>query len=136
MHRRLWLNDPDCLMLRTEGTGLSPAAARTWAHTVGLSGGMALVSDDLALLGADARALLDETVALGRATDADARAGGGPRCPTCSSTPHPGGSRPWPVTWPPTRSPGPPSWSSPTPADPGAPQAGAGTWGREGERGW
>jgi alpha-galactosidase len=81
MHRRLWLNDPDCLMLRTEGTGLSPAAARTWAHTVGLSGGMALVSDDLALLGADARALLDETVALGRATDADARAGGGPRCP-------------------------------------------------------
>jgi len=81
MHRRLWLNDPDCVMLRTEGTGLSPAAARTWAHTVGLSGGMALVSDDLALLGADARALLDETVALGRATDADARAGGGPRCP-------------------------------------------------------
>ena len=81
MHRRLWLNDPDCLMLRTEGTGLSAAAARTWAHTVGLSGGMALVSDDLALLGPDARALLDETVALGRATDADARAGGGARCP-------------------------------------------------------
>jgi alpha-galactosidase len=81
MHRRLWLNDPDCLMLRTEDTGLSAAAARTWARAVGLSGGMALVSDDLALLGADARALLDETVALGRSTDADARAGGGPRCP-------------------------------------------------------
>ena len=81
MHRRLWLNDPDCLMLRTEGTGLSAAAARGWAHTVGLSGGMAIVSDDLALLGPDARALLDEAVALGRATDADARNGGGPRCP-------------------------------------------------------
>jgi alpha-galactosidase len=80
MHRRLWLNDPDCLMLRTEDTGLTPAAARTWAHAVGVSGGMALVSDDLALLGPDARALLDEVVVLGRAADADAVGGGGARC--------------------------------------------------------
>ena len=49
MHRRLWLNDPDCLMLRTEAPACRAAAARTWAHTVGVSGGMALVSDDLAL---------------------------------------------------------------------------------------
>ena len=76
MHRRLWLNDPDCLMLRTEDTGLSAAAARTWARAVGVSGGMALVSDDLSLLGPDARSLLDDVVALGRAADA----GGGGRC--------------------------------------------------------
>ena len=75
MHRRLWLNDPDCLMLRSEDTALTPAAARTWAHTVGLSGGMALVSDDLALLGPPERALLDEVTALGRASDAAALAG-------------------------------------------------------------
>ena len=81
MHRRLWLNDPDCVMLRTEDTGLTPAAARTWAHAVGVSGGMALVSDDLGLLGADARTLLDEVLALGRAADDDARRGGGARCP-------------------------------------------------------
>jgi hypothetical protein len=31
MHRRLWLNDPDCIMLRTAGTGLTPQEARTWA---------------------------------------------------------------------------------------------------------
>lgn len=75
MHRRLWLNDPDCLMLRTTETALSPRAARTWAHAVGLSGGMALVSDDLALLDGEARRLLDETLALGRASDDAARQG-------------------------------------------------------------
>jgi len=78
MHRRLWLNDPDCLMLRTSGTLLRPEAAATWARAVGLSGGMALVSDDLALLGRSARALLDECLELGRASDAGARAGSTP----------------------------------------------------------
>jgi len=75
MHRRLWLNDPDCLMLRPTGTELPAEAATTWARVVGLSGGMALVSDDLALLDRRARALLDETVAIGRTSDAEARAG-------------------------------------------------------------
>jgi alpha-galactosidase len=77
MHRRLWLNDPDCLMLRTEATRLDAEQARAWALAVGISGGMALVSDDLALLGADARALLDEVVALGHEADAGAHP---PRC--------------------------------------------------------
>lgn len=90
MHRRLWLNDPDCLMLRTEDTGLTAAAARTWAHAVGVSGGMALVSDDLSLLGPDARVLLDDVIALGRAADADALAGGGARCPDLLEHPAPG----------------------------------------------
>jgi alpha-galactosidase len=75
MHRKLWLNDPDCLMLRTKETDLSPEAARTWAHAVGVSGGMALVSDDLALLDADARSLLDDVITIGRASDAAAVAG-------------------------------------------------------------
>ncbi|MBI2703966.1 MAG: alpha-galactosidase [Actinobacteria bacterium] len=75
MHRNLWLNDPDCLMLRAEKTELSSDAIRTWASAVGMSGGMALVSDDLALLGDEARALLDETVALGRVADGEAVAG-------------------------------------------------------------
>lgn len=79
MHRRLWLNDPDCLMLRTEDTSLSAEAARTWAHTVAASGGMALVSDDLSLLGTGARALLDEVVAIGREADAEAVDGAAPR---------------------------------------------------------
>ena len=77
LHRRLWLNDPDCLMLRTAKTDLDAEQIRAWALAVGVSGGMALVSDDLALLDADARDLLDEVVALGRASDADTIAAGG-----------------------------------------------------------
>ena len=82
MHRRLWLNDPDCLMLRTEHTQLDADQVRAWALAVGVSGGMALVSDDLALLGAEARALLDEVTSLGRSADAEASrlAGRPPRC--------------------------------------------------------
>ena len=72
----LWLNDPDCLMLRTRATELSPSRCARGRCAVGVCGGMALVSDDLALLDADARRLLDEVVALGRASDAEARAGG------------------------------------------------------------
>lgn len=75
MHRRLWSNDPDCVMLRTTDTALSPDAAAGWARAVGMSGGLALVSDDLALLGPSAHALLEETVALGRASDDAAQAG-------------------------------------------------------------
>jgi alpha-galactosidase len=75
MHRRLWLNDPDCVMLRTSDTGLSPAAATGWARIVGASGGLILVSDDLALLGPPARRLLDEVIEAGRAADAAATEG-------------------------------------------------------------
>jgi alpha-galactosidase len=75
LHRALWLNDPDCVMLRTTETAMAPAAVRTWAEAVGRSGGMVLVSDDLALLDDDARQLLDEVVATGRAADAEAIAG-------------------------------------------------------------
>lgn len=74
-HRRLWLNDPDCVMLRTSETALTQEQAVTWAHAVGVSGGMALVSDDLTLLDEGAHALLDEVVAIGRASDGVALAG-------------------------------------------------------------
>lgn len=75
MHRRLWLNDPDCLMLRTEQTALTPAEAQQWAQVVAQSGGMALVSDDLALLDERAKSLLQETIDRGRRSDDAARAG-------------------------------------------------------------
>jgi alpha-galactosidase len=79
MHRRLWLNDPDCVMLRASDTRLSAPAAEAWARTVGCSGGLALVSDDLALLGPQARALLDEVIGVGRAADAAATRSSPPR---------------------------------------------------------
>ena len=83
-HRRLWLNDPDCLMLRTTATAMAPEAVRGWAQIVGASGGLALVSDDLALLddgveGGRARALLAEVIERGRTADDAAAAGHPPR---------------------------------------------------------
>ena len=69
MHRRFWVNDPDCVMLRTTDTELTPEQSRTWARAVGDSGGMVVVSDDLALLGPEHRTLLDEVIATGRAAD-------------------------------------------------------------------
>jgi alpha-galactosidase len=81
MHRQLWLNDPDCLMLRTAQSELSPAAARAWAETVAMSGGMMLVSDDLALIPDARREAFEGLVAIGRASDAEAAAGRPARCP-------------------------------------------------------
>lgn len=81
MHRRLWLNDPDCLMLRSEATEMTSAQVSAWAGAVAASGGMALVSDDLALLGPDAHSLLEEVITVGRQVDEAARLGPPPRCP-------------------------------------------------------
>ena len=79
MHRRLWLNDPDCVMLRRTDTDLTRAEAERWARTVGASGGLVVVSDDLSLLDTRDRALLDEVLTAGRASDTVARGGRTPR---------------------------------------------------------
>ncbi len=76
-------------MLRTAETAMSPDAVRTWAHAVAVSGGMALVSDDLALLDAEAAALLDDVVAIGREVDAAATGGPAPRCDDLMDQPVP-----------------------------------------------
>lgn len=89
MHRHLWANDPDCLVLRERGTGLDPAAAETWHRCVGLSGGLVTVSDDLGQLGPGARARLEEVVALARASDHEARGGRPPVCPDLLEHPVP-----------------------------------------------
>jgi alpha-galactosidase len=60
LHQRLWLNDPDCVLLRTagprlsgermSGSKLSESESRTLTASIALSGGLALVSDELAEL--------------------------------------------------------------------------------------
>jgi alpha-galactosidase len=86
MHRRLWLDDPDCLMLRTDRTDMSDRQVEAWAHAVAASGGLAVVSDDLALLDPRARRLLDEVVSVGREVDQRAARNRPPRCPDLLDT--------------------------------------------------
>ena len=50
MSPALWLNDPDCLLLRDHETHLTLDEIRALATAVGLTGGMALVSDRMAAL--------------------------------------------------------------------------------------
>ncbi len=50
LHRRWWLNDPDCLLARDHDTRLTEAEVCSLATAIALSGGMFLVSDDLAHL--------------------------------------------------------------------------------------
>ena len=45
-HNRWWMNDPDCLLIRTT-TNLTEAEIQTQASLTALSGGLVLLSDDL-----------------------------------------------------------------------------------------
>ncbi|MHB8381236.1 MAG: glycoside hydrolase family 36 protein [Candidatus Binataceae bacterium] len=71
MHRRWWLNDPDCLMLRARETKLSPDERGALAATIAGSGGMLLVSDDMALVGTDERQIYRTAAALGAEIDSE-----------------------------------------------------------------
>lgn len=61
MHRRLWLNDPDCLMIRDGGTKLSPAERRSQIDAIILSGGILMYSDDMSTLSPQALADIPHT---------------------------------------------------------------------------
>jgi alpha-galactosidase len=58
LHRRWWLNDPDCLLVR-ESTALTRDEVTTLATVIALSGGMFLLSDNLAALAPERRALIE-----------------------------------------------------------------------------
>ena len=51
-HNRWWMNDPDCLLLRST-THLTEDEIRTQASLTALSGGLVLLSDDLAQIPTD-----------------------------------------------------------------------------------
>jgi alpha-galactosidase len=55
MHRRLWVNDPDPLILRRSGSRLTPAEVHTLVTAVALSGGTWMLGDDLPGLEAEVR---------------------------------------------------------------------------------
>ncbi len=69
LHRRLWVNDPDCLLLRPEQTQLSAEQRALLARVVMGTGGFTLLSDDLALYGDAEWAELAEFVRCHDASD-------------------------------------------------------------------
>ncbi|WP_205427119.1 alpha-galactosidase [Halorussus sp. MSC15.2] len=60
-HRRLWLNDPDCQLVR-ETTDLSLAERRSFAAVVALLGGSNVISDRVADIGEAGRRLVERTL--------------------------------------------------------------------------
>lgn len=57
MHGRWWLNDPDAVMVRHERTELTLDEVRLQATLIGLSGGLLMLSDSIAQLPPDRRAI-------------------------------------------------------------------------------
>jgi alpha-galactosidase len=72
MHRRLWLNDPDCLMLRARKTRLTADERAALAATIVASGGMLLISDDMSLLNAEAGKLFRGVAKIAEEIDSNA----------------------------------------------------------------
>jgi alpha-galactosidase len=70
MHRRLWLNDPDCLMLRAKETRLSNNEREALAWSIAGSGGMLFISDDMSLLEVESARLFREVARIGAEVDA------------------------------------------------------------------
>ena len=64
LHRRLWLNDPDCLLLRSQDISLTPSERELYALAVGALDNMIIESDDLALVDERGKELLRKAIAL------------------------------------------------------------------------
>lgn len=78
MHRRWWLNDPDCLLLRDTETELSGAEVRFLAAAVAMSGGLAVLSDHLPESSEGRAALLRSLLPAAGAAGRPVEAGEGP----------------------------------------------------------
>ncbi len=63
MHRRWWINDPDCLLVR-QGTNLSLAEVQTLTTVIALSGGALLLSDELSQLPEERRRMAEVLIPL------------------------------------------------------------------------
>jgi len=64
MHRRWWLNDPDCLLLRDRDVQLRSNERELYARAAGILDAMLIDSDDLELVSPEGKALFEEAVAL------------------------------------------------------------------------
>ena len=60
VHRRLWINDNDCLLLRPVQTELDAGQRRRLAESIAAGGAFTVASDDLSLYGDEEWALLEK----------------------------------------------------------------------------
>ncbi len=64
VHRRWWLNDPDCLMVRDSDTDLTIPEIQTLATTIAVTDGLLVLSDRLEKLSPQSQALLAQALKL------------------------------------------------------------------------
>jgi len=64
MHKTLWLNDPDCLLLRSSEIELAENERTCYALAAGALDNMILDSDDLSLIDEAGRAVLEQALNL------------------------------------------------------------------------
>jgi alpha-galactosidase len=64
MHRKFWLNDPDCLLLRNKETELTRNERELYALAAGALDNMVIASDKLSLLGPEEKSLFLRALAL------------------------------------------------------------------------
>ncbi len=66
MHRNLWLNDPDCLIIRKDKNKMTYQQTLLMATVMGLSGGMLLISDNLSSLDSNRLPILEKALLLSK----------------------------------------------------------------------
>ena len=64
MHKKWWLNDPDCLLLRNKDIELTANERELYARTAGALDNMIIESDDLELVDEWGKKLLEESIRL------------------------------------------------------------------------
>lgn len=64
MNKKLWLNDPDCLILRNNDTQLTYTERKMYSHVCGLLDNIIVQSDDLEFVDESGQRLLYESLAL------------------------------------------------------------------------
>ncbi len=69
LHRRLWINDPDCLLLRDTDTRLTADERFSLVNAAVVTGGMVVVSDNLARLAPATWQQIERITALARQCD-------------------------------------------------------------------
>lgn len=60
MHSRLWINDPDCVLVRQDDNDLTDDEVKLWLSIVALSGGAVLLSDRMVEVSEERLSLLDK----------------------------------------------------------------------------